>query len=322
MIYSAITGVSGYLPERVIDNHELARSIDTSDEWISTRTGIKQRHVVAEDQNTEHLACEAALGALRVAATDSNDIDMVVVATSTPATIFPSVACAVQKKLGLGEIAAFDIQAACSGFVYALDIADSYIRSGSCKHVLVIGSDCMSRVVDWQDRNTCILFGDGAGAAVVSRSDVPGIIYSRMRANGDYGELLSIPGVAGAAAEQAFLQMDGHQVFRLAVNLVAEDLVAAMQEAKLSCDDIDWLIPHQANRRIMQQLAKKTGIAENKIIDSIALHGNTSAASIPLAMQHGLTTGLIKPGHRLMLTGFGGGFTWGTVILHYHGAGR
>ena len=320
MNYSSIVGFGGYLPSKIVSNQELAASVDTNDEWISSRTGIRQRHLAADDDNTESMACHAGLRALQAANMDAADIDMIIVATSTPEKVFPSVACMVQHKLGISGAAAFDVQAACSGFIYAVDIADKYIRSGNCQRILVIGSECMSRIVDWSDRNTCVLFGDGAGAVVMCATSRPGISYSKLRADGSYNELLYTPGGAGSAgSEPSYLRMDGRQVFRLAIELAAQDLLEAMQATGLGVEDVDWLVLHQANIRIMKQIAQKVGIAENKLICTVGQHGNTSAASIPLALNEGFSKDMIKPGHNLLLSGFGGGFTWGTTALHYHG---
>ncbi|MGV0005821.1 MAG: beta-ketoacyl-ACP synthase III [Candidatus Porifericomitaceae bacterium WSBS_2022_MAG_OTU9] len=320
MNYSAVMAVGGYLPSRVVHNDELASTVDSSDEWISSRTGIKQRHIAAADEGTTSMACHAAAQAIERAGISAKDIDMIVVATTTPEQVFPSVACMVQQQLGMWGIPAFDIQAVCSGFVYAMDIADKYIRNGTCKHVLVIGSDCISRIIDWSDRNTCVLFGDGAGAVVLGCSPEPGIIYSRLKADGRHHSLLHTPGGSGAVDRSGYLQMDGRKIFRLAVELVAADILDVMQKAGLVVADIDWLVPHQANRRIMQKLAERSGIAVEKVLDTIAMHSNTSAASIPLALQQGISDGRVQPGQKLILSGFGGGFTWGTIILHYHGS--
>lgn len=319
MSYSSIAGAGGYLPGKAVSNQELANSVDTSDEWISSRTGIKQRHLASDGENTESMACHAGRRALQAAKVDAADIDMIIVATSTPEKVFPSVACMVQNELGVAGAAAFDLQAACSGFVYAIDVADKYIRGGDCQRALVIGSECMSRIVDWEDRNTCVLFGDGAGAVVMRATSRPGVSYSKMRADGSYNELLYTLGGPGSAEPKSHLQMDGRQVFRLAIELAAQDLLEAMQATGLGAEDVDWLVLHQANIRIMKRIAQKTGIAESKLICTVEQHGNTSAASIPLALNEGFSKGMIKPGHNLLLSGFGGGFTWGTTVIHYHG---
>ena len=317
MIYSRIIGTGSYLPERVVDNHEFARRLDTSDAWIRERTGIVQRHIAAEGQASSDLALEASKRALEAAGTDASQIDLIIVATSTPDYIFPSTACLLQAKLGVKGCAAFDVQAVCSGFIYGLAAADSFIRSGQNKKALVVGAEAFSRILDWNDRGTCVLFGDGAGAVVLAAGAKPGVHASRLHADGSQVELLSVPGnvCGGKIVGSPFLQMNGQGVFKFAVRVLEESARETVAAAEMKLEDIDWLIPHQANVRILEATARKLGLPRDKLVVTVDHHGNTSAASVPLALDEYLRAGRIRPGHRLLLQGVGGGFTWGSCVV-------
>jgi 3-oxoacyl-[acyl-carrier-protein] synthase-3 len=317
MIYSRIIGTGGYLPERIVDNHEFARRLDTSDAWIRERTGIVQRHIAAEGQASSDLALEAAKRALEAAGTDASQIDLIIVATSTPDYIFPSTACLLQAKLGIKGCAAFDVQAVCSGFIYGLATADSFIRSGQNKKALVVGAEVFSRILDWNDRGTCVLFGDGAGAVVLAAGAKPGVHASRLHADGSQVELLSVPGnvCGGRIVGSPFLQMNGQGVFKFAVRVLEESARETVAAADMKLEDIDWLIPHQANVRILEATARKLGLPRDKLVVTVDHHGNTSAASVPLALDEYVRAGKIRPGHRLLLQGVGGGFTWGSCVV-------
>ena len=318
-MFSRIIGTGSYLPERVVTNDELARTVDTSDEWVRTRTGIHSRHVAAEGQLASDLALPAAQGALRSAGVKPADIDLIIVATTTPDIIFPSTACILQSKLGIAGCPAFDVQAVCSGFVYALTIADLFIRSGQSKHVLVVGTEVYSRILDWSDRNTCVLFGDGAGAVIVAASEKPGILATKLHADGSHKEMLCVPGSvnAGKVWGSPFVHMDGGSVFKFAVRIFEEGAREVLEAAGMKVSDLDWFIPHQANIRIMEATAKKLGLPKEKLIATVHHHGNTSAASIPLAMDEAVKDRRILPGQTLLLEGVGGGFTWGAVLLRW-----
>jgi 3-oxoacyl-[acyl-carrier-protein] synthase-3 len=317
MTYSRIIGTGSYLPERVVDNHEFARRLDTSDAWIRERTGIVQRHIAAEGQASSDLALEASKRALHAAQLDAADIDLIIVATSTPDYIFPSTACLLQAKLGIHGCAAFDLQAVCSGFVYALATADNFIRSGQNNKVLVVGAEVFSRILDWNDRGTCVLFGDGAGAVVLAAGGQPGIHASRLHADGSHVDLLSVPGnvCGGKVVGSPFLQMNGQGVFKFAVRVLEESARETVAAADMKLEDIDWLIPHQANVRILEATARKLGLPREKLVVTVDHHGNTSAASVPLALDEYLRAGKIRPGQRLLLQGVGGGFTWGSCVV-------
>ena len=319
MIYSRIAGTGSYLPPRVVTNDEFSERLETSDAWIRERTGIAQRHIADESQASSDLALEASRAALQAAGARPEDIDLIIVATSTPDFIFPSTACLLQAKLGSKDCAAFDVQAVCSGFVYALSIADKFIKSGAHKCALVVGSEVFSRILDWNDRGTCVLFGDGAGAVVLRASETPGIHSSVLRADGRHAGMLSVPGnvSGGKIIGSPFLQMVGNQVFKFAVKVLDEVGREALAAAGAGVDDVDWLIPHQANVRILDATARKLGIPLEKVVVTVDHHGNTSAASIPLALDEYVRAGRIKPGHRLLLEGVGGGFTWGAVYATY-----
>lgn len=320
-VYARIIGTGSYLPGEPVTNEALrSRGIDTSDEWIVERTGIRSRHLAAEGVASSELALAASQRALAAAGCTANDIDLIVFATSTPDYIFPSSAAILQNKLGITNGgAAFDVQAVCTGFAYALVIAEKFIRSGSHQRALVVGAEVFSRILDWNDRGTCVLFGDGAGAVVLEASNEPGILASTLHADGRHSDILSVPGQIsyGQVIGSPFLQMDGKAVFKFAVKVLAESALEVLQTAGLRTADVDWLIPHQANIRILQATAKKLQLSEDKVIATVAQHGNTSAASIPLALDHAVRSGQIQPGQRLLLEGVGGGFTWGAVLLQY-----
>ena len=322
--YSRITGTGSYLPPRRLTNADLAaelaaKGLETSDEWIVERTGIRARHFATPEVCSSDLAVEAAKQAMQAANVEASTIDLIIVATSTPDMVFPSVACIVQQKLGVSGCPAFDVQAVCSGFVYALTVADAMIKTGSAKRALVIGSEVFSRILDFADRNTCVLFGDGAGAIVLEASDEPGLLASDLHADGKYVDILCVPGhvSGGKVLGDPVLKMDGPAVFKLAVGVLESAARATLSKANLRDVDIDWLIPHQANIRIMQSTAKKLKLPIEKLIVTVDQHGNTSAASIPLALDVSVRSGKIKRGDTLMLEGVGGGFTWGAVLLKY-----
>ena len=318
-MFSRIVGTGSYLPDKVLTNDELARTVDTSDEWIRSRTGIRSRHIAAEGQLASDLALSASQRALQASGLKPADVDLIIVATTTPDVIFPSTACILQSKLGVAGCPAFDVQAVCSGFVYALTIADLFIRSGQTKHALIVGAEVYSRILDWNDRVTCVLFGDGAGAVVLSASNEPGILASRLHADGNYKDMLCVPGSvnAGKVSGSPFVRMDGGAVFKFAVRVFEEGANEVLQAAKLTVADLDWFIPHQANIRIMEATAKRLGLPLEKLVATVDHHGNTSAASIPLALDEASRDGRIQPGQTLLLEGVGGGFTWGAVLLRW-----
>ena len=321
--YARITGTGSYLPPRRLTNHDLAaelaeRGIETSHEWIVERTGIEARHFADAATSSSDLALEASRKALEAAGLTPQDIDLIIVATSTPDMVFPSTACILQNKLGANGCAAFDVQAVCSGFVYALTVADAMIRSGGARRALVVGAEVFSRILDFNDRTTCVLFGDGAGAVVLEASDAPGILASDLHADGSHVGILCVPGnvSGGQVLGSPLLTMDGQAVFKLAVGVLEKAARATLEKAGKTDADIDWLIPHQANIRIMQSTARKLKLPMDKVIVTVDKHGNTSAASIPLALDHGVRNGQVKPGQTVLLEGVGGGFTWGAVLLN------
>jgi 3-oxoacyl-[acyl-carrier-protein] synthase III len=320
--HSRITGTGSYLPPRRLTNDDLAAQlaadgIETSDQWIVERTGIRARHFAAPDVGSSELAVQAARRALEAADLDAARIDLIIVATSTPDMVFPSTACLVQQKLGVAGCAAFDVQAVCSGFVYALTVADSMIRTGAATKALVIGAEVFSRILDFKDRGTCVLFGDGAGAVVLEASETPGILASELHADGRHVDILCVPGnvAGGQVLGDPVLKMDGPAVFKLAVSVLYDVANLVLEKAGRSVADVDWLIPHQANIRILQSTAKRLKLPLEKLIVTVDQHGNTSAASIPLALDEAVRSGKIQPGDTVMLEGVGGGFTWGAVLL-------
>jgi 3-oxoacyl-[acyl-carrier-protein] synthase III len=318
-MYSRILGTGSYLPEKVLTNRDLEQVVDTSDDWIVSRTGIRSRHVAAEHQLASNLALEAAKAAISSARLQAQDIDMVIVATTTPDMIFPSTACILQSKLGIHGGPAFDVQAVCSGFVYALATADLYIKAGHARNILVVGAEVYSRILDWNDRSTCVLFGDGAGAVVLGASDEPGLLAARLHADGSYRDKLCVPGWVrkGEVAGSPYVQMDGGAVFKFAVRVFEEVAHEVLQMAGKTVADVDWFIPHQANIRIMEATAKKLGLPREKVIATVDHHGNTSAASIPLALDEAVRSGLVRKDQTLLLAGVGGGFTWGGILLRF-----
>ncbi len=319
MSYSRIAGTGSYLPATVLTNEDIEKRIDTSDEWIFSRTGIRTRRVAAEGEVTSDLGANAARAAMMAAGVAASDIDLIVVATTTPDMVFPSTACIVQKKLGITRGAALDVQAVCTGFVYALAIADKFVASGQHQRALVIGTEIFSRLLDWSDRRTCVLFGDGAGAVVLERSESPGILSTHLHADGEYGDILCVPGVlhGGAVQGRAFLHMDGQAVFRFAVRALEEVCEETLAHNGLTGADIDWLVPHQANVRIIEATAQKLGLPPERVVMTLEHQGNTSAASVPLALDAAVRDGRIQRGHLVMLEAVGGGMTWGSVLLRW-----
>jgi 3-oxoacyl-[acyl-carrier-protein] synthase-3 len=320
MTFCRITGTGGYLPGTPVSNDDLvARGIQTSDEWIADRTGIRFRHFAADGEHSSDLALHASVRALEAAGRTAADVDLIIVATSTPDQVFPSTACILQNKLGNRAAVAFDVQAVCSGFVYGLTIAEKFIRSGSHKCALVVGAEVVSRILDWEDRGTCVLFGDGAGAVVLEASDEPGILSTALHADGHYHDILSVPGQVcnGRIAGRPLLQMDGQAVFKFAVKVLGDTAQELLSAADLPVSALDWLVPHQANIRILQSTARRLDLPMEKIIVTVADHGNTSAASVPLALDVAVRDGRIRTGQHVMLEGVGGGFTWGGVLLRF-----
>ncbi|MBS0544990.1 MAG: ketoacyl-ACP synthase III [Proteobacteria bacterium] len=321
MIYARIAGTGSYLPGNPVSNDDLvARGIDTSDEWIVTRSGIHSRYLAAADVGSSDLARVAAERAIEAAGCEADDIDLIIVATSTPDYIFPSTAAMVQAKLGIRNGgAAFDVQAVCTGFVYALTVAEKFIRSGSHKRALVIGAEVFSRILDWSDRATCVLFGDGAGAVVLEASEQPGIRASSLHADGSHHPILCVPGgvASGQVIGDPFLRMDGQAVFKFAVKVLGDVAREVLEQAGVAADSVDWLIPHQANIRIIQSTAKRLGLPMERVITTVGHHGNTSAASIPLALDEAVRGGQVQRGQRLVIEGVGGGFTWGAALIDF-----
>ncbi len=322
MTYSRIAGTGGYLPAKVLTNHDLEKIVDTSDDWIRERTGIKRRHIAADDEATSDLALAAASQALDMAGVDADEINLIIIATTTPDKVFPATACIVQRRLGIRGCGAFDVQAACSGFVYALDLADRYIRTGAAKNVLVIGAETLSRVTNWEDRTTAVLFGDGAGAVVLQEADEPGILSTHIHSDGQYEDLLQVPhgissGYDVTRAGEAFIQMNGNAVFRRAVATLDSIARETLDKNNIDKHDIDWFVPHQANMRIISAAAKKLDMPMERVIVTVDEHANTSAASIPLALDVAVRDGRIKRGELLLFEAFGAGFTWGSTLLRF-----
>ena len=322
MKYAQVIGTGGYLPEKVLTNADLEKIVETHDAWIRERTGIRERHIAAPDETTCDLAEAASRRAMDAAGVQSSEIDLIIIATTTPDQVFPSTACLLQQRLGIQGCPAFDIQAVCTGFVYALDIADKFIRTGAAKCALVVGAETLSRIIDWKDRGTCVLFGDGAGAVVLRAADTPGILSSHLHADGRYEPLLRVPagisrGYDHVKAGEAYIHMVGREVFKVAVNTLGALVDETMHSNGMDHIDIDWLVPHQANYRIIEATAKKLRLSMDKVVVTVGEHGNTSAASIPLALDVAVRDGRIRHGDVLLLEAFGAGFTWGSVLLKY-----
>jgi len=319
-MYSRIAGTGSYLPERVVTNQELEATVDTTDEWIRTRTGIEQRHIAADDETTSDLAYHASAAAMDAAGVGPHEIDMIVVGTCTPDLVFPNVACLLQERLGIGGGPAFSVEAACSGFMYAFSVADQFIRTGTVRRALVVGAETMSRIVDWTDRETCVLFGDGAGAVVIEASEEPGTIYSNLGADGKYKNMLYAEmGISKKSTEPdaSFIRMNGNDVFKMAVRTLESMVDQVIEENDIKQGDIDWFVPHQANLRIINATAKRLKIPMERVVLTVAQHGNTSAASVPMALDTAVRDGRIKRGDLLLLEAFGGGFTWGASLIRY-----
>jgi len=320
--YSRIVGTGSYLPQKVLSNTELESMVDTSDAWIRERTGIEQRHIAATDEFTVDLAEHASRHAMDAAGVSAADIDLIIVATTTADQVFPSTACLLQSRLDIHGCPAFDVQAVCTGFVYALAVADKFIQTGTSKCALVVGAETFSRIIDWTDRNTCVLFGDGSGAVVLKADQRPGVMSTHLHADGDYAKLLHVPsGVSNnySAVQEgrAFVEMEGSDVFKMAVRTLGAIVDETLEANGLDRSAIDWLVPHQANKRIINATAKKLNMPLNKVVNTVAKHGNTSAASIPLALDTAVRAGDIQPGQLLLIEGFGGGFTWGSALIQY-----
>ena len=322
MIYSRIAGTGRYLPEKVLTNFDLEKMVDTTDEWIRTRTGVERRHIAAEDQSVSDLCYEASLKAIESAGVDVSEIDMVVVGTTTPDTFFPNVATLIQHRLGIPACPAIGLEAACTGFIYALTTADKFVRAGESKCALVVGAECLSRLVDWEDRNTCVLFGDGAGAVIIKPSDEAGIMSTHLGADGQYRDLLYYP--AGPSKDidkvglpDSRIMMTGNEVFKVAVKTLGNVATEALDANGIDKHELDWLVPHQANIRIIQATAKRLDLPMEKVIQTVQDHGNTSAASVPMALDVGIRDGRIERGQLVLMEAFGGGFTWGSVLMRY-----
>ena len=322
MIHSRISGTGSYLPARILTNQDLEKMVDTSDQWIVERTGIRKRHIAADDEYTCDLAEKAANKAMQMAGLQPGDIDLIIVATTTPDQVFPSTACLLQARLGIHGPAAFDVQAVCTGFVYAISVADKFIKTGSASRALVIGAETLSRIVDWKDRNTCVLFGDGAGAVVLEASDEPGIISTHLHADGAFESLLRVPsgisrGYDLVRENTAYMEMRGNEVFKMAVTTLGRIADETLKANGMRKPEVDWLIPHQANIRIINATAKKLGLPMDRVVVTVDEHGNTSAASVPLALDTAVRDGRIKRGETLLMEAFGGGFTWGSVLVKF-----
>ena len=319
MTYSRIIGTGSYLPEKVLTNHDLEKIVDTTHEWIVTRSGISERHLVAEGELTSDLALQASRRAMEAAGVTAEDIDLIIVATTTPDQVFPSTACILQDKLGVRQGVAFDVQAVCSGFIYALNTADLYIRGGQARTALVVGAEALTRLLDWTDRSTCVLFGDGAGAVVLQASEQPGILGAKLHADGRHRGMLKAEARInnGQIEGSPYMYMDGQAVFKFAVKVLAEVVDELLADLNLGYADINWLVPHQANIRIIEATAKKLGMGMDKVVLTVGEHGNTSAASIPLALDTAVRAGRIQPGQNVLLEAVGGGFVWGAVLLRW-----
>ncbi len=320
MIYSKITGTGSYLPSKALTNFDLEKFVDTTNDWIVSRSGIHERHIAADDEMTSDLALHASRRAIEAAGINAEDIDLIIVATTSPDKIFPSTACILQGKLGIvNGGAAFDMQAVCGGFVYALNTADLYIRGGQAKTVLVVGAEIMTRMLDWTDRATCVLFGDGAGAVILQASETPGILAAKLHSDGRHQALLMVDGFVSKGVIQGdpYIRMEGAAVFKFAVTMLARVVDEVLADAGLTGADIDWMVPHQANIRIIEATAKKSGLGMEHVVVTVENHGNTSSASIPLALDAAVRDGRIQSGHKVMLEAIGGGFTWGALLLEW-----
>jgi 3-oxoacyl-[acyl-carrier-protein] synthase-3 len=322
MTYSRIAGTGRYLPDKILTNFDLEKMVDTTDEWIRTRTGVERRHCVASDQTTSDMCVEAAKKAMASAGVKPADIDMVAIGTTSPDLIFPNVATLVQHRLGIPACPALALEAACTGFIYALTTVDKFIQCGTVRRALVIGAECITKLVDWTDRNTCVLFGDGAGAVIVEPSDEAGILSTQIGADGQYKDLLYYPvgaskDLAKAGTDEAGIMMSGKDVFKVAVNTLGDVATRALESAGVSQEELDWLVPHQANIRIIQATAKRLGLPMEKVIVTVQDHGNTSAASVPMALDVGVRDGRIRRGQLVLMEAFGGGFTWGSVLMRF-----
>jgi 3-oxoacyl-[acyl-carrier-protein] synthase-3 len=320
--YSRIIGTGGYLPAKVLTNHDLEKMVDTTSDWIVERTGIRERHIATDGETTGSLAEHASRRAIEAAGIKPDDIDLIIVATTTADRVFPSTACLLQDRLGIHGCPAFDVQAVCTGFIYALGIADKFVRTGAAKCALVVGAETISRIIDWTDRTTCVLFGDGAGAVVLAASDEPGIISTHLHADGQYKDLLTVPagisqGYDKVTKRETHLNMEGAEVFKVAVNTLGRIVDETLEHNKLQKSDIQWLVPHQANVRIIAATAKKLGLSMDQVVLTVDRHGNTSAASIPLAFDVAVRDGRIRKGETVLMEAFGGGFTWGSVLLKF-----
>ncbi|MBK1731301.1 beta-ketoacyl-ACP synthase III [Thiococcus pfennigii] len=317
-VYSRILGTGGCLPERVVTNFDLEKTLDTSNDWIVERTGIHTRRVAAEGETCCDLAEQAARRAMAAAGLGPEAIDLIVVATTTPDQIFPSTACLLQQRLGIHGCPAFDVQAVCTGFIYALTVADKFVRTGSARRALVVGADTTSRILNWEDRGTAILFGDGAGAVVIEASSDPGILSTKLHADGAYKDLLQVPGgIGNGGAGAPYMEMRGNEVFRMAVTILGRIVDEALEAASMTRADLDWLVPHQANIRIIQATARKLDLPMERVVVTVGQHGNTSAASVPLALDVAVRDGRIQRGQTLLMEAFGGGLTWGSILLRY-----
>lgn len=322
MIYSRIAGTGRYLPERIVTNADLEKMVDTSDEWIRTRTGVERRHVAADDETTSDLCVKAAQNAMDAAGVSVDDIDLIVVGTTSPDLIFPNIATIIQDRMGIHGCPAFSIEAACTGFIYALSTVDKFVRAGDSRCALVIGAEVITKLIDWNDRSTCVLFGDGAGAVIVKPDDNPGIISTHLGADGKYKDLLYYPvgvgkDLAKAGVGDSRIMMRGNEVFKVAVKTLGAVAEHALKSNNIDKSELDWLVPHQANLRIMQATAKRLGLSMDKVIQTVQDHGNTSAASVPMAFDVGVRDGRIQRGQLILMEAFGGGFTWGSVLLRY-----
>ncbi len=322
MKYSKIVGTGRYLPEKILTNFDLEKMVETSDEWIRTRTGVERRHVCAPDETTSDMSVEAARVAIEDAGVDVDDIDLVVVGTTTPDLVFPNIATLIQHRLGIPACTAFSLEAACTGFIYALATADKFVKTGESKCALVVGAECITKLVDWSDRNTCVLFGDGAGAVIVKPSDEPGILATHLGADGQYKDLLYYPvgpskDLDKAGTDEAAIMMTGNEVFKVAVKTLGNVATEILNIAGIEQDELDWLVPHQANTRIIQATAKRLDLPMEKVILTVQDHGNTSAASVPMALDVGIRDGRIERGQLVLMEAFGGGFTWGSILMRF-----